>query len=439
MSCVQAIIMAGGKGTRLRSVTGELPKPMVPIEGKPVLEYQIVSLVEGGITEIALVVGWHGQAIRDYFGSGASLGASLSYVEERELLGTAGSLYHFRGRLRESTLLLFGDVLLDVDWRRFIAFHRTKGALATMLVHPNSHPCDSDLVIYDNDDCVRGIASKREPRCGWYRNRVNAGVYVIDPVVAEMVACPCELDFEHDVLAGLIPGNRVFAYRSTEYVHDIGTPERLLAACEDVRKGVPAARKLSRPQACVFVDRDGTLNKLNGHIGSPDELELFPWTAEAVRLLNCSSYLCIVVTNQPVVARGECTLKGLDEVHAKMETELGRAGAYVDAMYFCPHHPDKGFPGEVSSLKRSCLCRKPGIGLIKQAAADFNISLQDSWIIGDTEIDIQTGKNAGLRTVLVGARDALCDSTASTSPTFRAVNVLDAVRRILGNSTKEDM
>ena len=429
--------MAGGKGTRLRAVTGDLPKPMVQIAGKPVLEYQIASLVEGGITEIALVIGRNGRAIRDYFGSGELFGASLSYIEEQEPLGTAGSLYYFKGSLDKSTLLLFGDTLLDVDWQRFVAFHRSKNALATMFVHPNSHPQDSDLVVYGDDARVSGIASKHEVRRGWYHNQVNAGLYVIDLAVVEGIAALERLDFEHDVLTGLVAGGRVFAYRSTEYVRDIGTPERLFAACEDVRRGIPSARKLNRQQACVFVDRDGTLNRSNGHISSPGEMELLPWAAEAVRLLNHSSFLCIVITNQPVVARGECTLEGLDEIHAKMETELGKAGAYIDAWYFCPHHPDRGFPGEIAALKKPCLCRKPGIGLIKQAADDFNISLEDSWIVGDAETDIQTGKNAGLRTVLVDVDGVGSDVATTIEPTVRAVHVLDAVRHILETSKKE--
>jgi D-glycero-D-manno-heptose 1,7-bisphosphate phosphatase len=153
------------------------------------------------------------------------------------------------------------------------------------------------------------------------------------------------------------------------------------------------------------LDRDGTINRYVGFLRKPDEFELLPGAAEAIRKINSSGYLAIVVTNQPVIARGEVTYEQLKEIHNKMETLLGYEGAYLDAIYFCPHHPHRGYLGEIPELKIDCDCRKPKPGLLNTAARDFNIDLNQSWIVGDGENDIQAGKNAGCKTALIGNSD----------------------------------
>ncbi|MBQ5834850.1 MAG: HAD family hydrolase, partial [Bacteroidaceae bacterium] len=132
-----------------------------------------------------------------------------------------------------------------------------------------------------------------------------------------------------------------------------------------------------------------------------DQLELLPGTAEAIRKINESGYLAIVVTNQPVIARGEVTFEQLQEIHNKLETLLGQEGAYVDAIYFCPHHPHKGYAGEVPELKIDCECRKPKAGMLLQAAKDFHIDLSASYMVGDSENDVLCGINAGCKSILL--------------------------------------
>ena len=124
--------------------------------------------------------------------------------------------------------------------------------------------------------------------------------------------------------------------------------------------------------------------------------------AKAIRKINESGYLAIVVSNQPVIARGEVTVEQLDEIHKKMMTLLGNEGAYVDAIYYCPHHPDSGYDGEIKELKIKCKCRKPEPGMIYQAQDDYNIDLSQSWMVGDSSNDIEAGKRAGVSTCLLG-------------------------------------
>ena len=157
------------------------------------------------------------------------------------------------------------------------------------------------------------------------------------------------------------------------------------------------AKNLHNKQKAIFLDRDGTINKYVGFLRNIDDFELIEGVSETIKKINQSGYLAIVVTNQPVIARGEVTWDELHEIHRKMETLLGKDGAYIDGIYICPHHPDKGFEGERPEYKFDCDCRKPKPGLLLQAAKDFNIDLSQSVMIGDSESDVKAGKNAGCK------------------------------------------
>ena len=148
-------------------------------------------------------------------------------------------------------------------------------------------------------------------------------------------------------------------------------------------------------------------------------------------MFNPSPYLIIVATNQPVIARGECTFEELDNIHKKMETDLGREGAFLNDVFFCPHHPHKGYKGEISELKIDCDCRKPKIGMLQRAAVKYNIDLTQCWYVGDTTIDIQTGLNAGMRTILVKTGEPGQDGKYDAIPTAVKENLLEAADYIL--------
>lgn len=212
---------------------------------------------------------------------------------------------------------------------------------------------------------------------------------------------PEKIDLDRMLLKPLEGTGKMFCYDSPEYVKDMGTPDRYHAVCDDYQTGVVQAKSLSVKQKAIFLDRDGTINRYVGFLRRPDEMELLPGVVEAIKKINRSSYLAIVVTNQPVIARGEVTREQLDNIHKKMETLLGQEGVYIDALYYCPHHPDRGFKGEISELKINCNCRKPKPGMLLQAAADYNLDLSKSWMIGDSNSDKIAGINAGCNTLLV--------------------------------------
>lgn len=429
---MKAVIMAGGKGTRLQGVNREIPKPMFPVLGKPILLYQIESLKKQGITEITVIVGYLGEVIREYLRDGAALGVRIDYIMEEHPLGTAGALYYLKNRMTEDFFLVFGDLMLDVDWERFMAFHRKHQATVTLFSHPNSHPFDSDLIMRDETDRVTGIDSKNNDRSRYfYHNFVNAGLYCVSPLLLQEIPAPEKIDFEKTILRKLIDERKVAGYHSTEYVKDMGTPDRLQAVTKDVEAGLPEAKSLRNPQRAIFLDRDGTINVWKGFLRDKEDFELIPGAAEAIRRINRSRYLAIVISNQPVIARGELTLSELQEMHRKMETLLGREGAYLDGIYFCPHHPDRGFPGEVPELKFDCDCRKPKIGLLTQAEERYHIDLGNSVFIGDSTTDIQTGVNAGCHTVLVKTGQAGEDHKYEVSPGEVHEDILAAVRAVL--------
>lgn len=408
--------MAGGKGTRIASVKSDVPKPMIEICGKPILEYQINNLKRCGLTDITLVIGHLGHVIQEYFGGGSKFGVQISYFVEDHPLGTAGALFQMPG-LTEDFLLLCGDVILDVDFNRFIQFHQEHKAWASLMTHPNGHPFDSSLLVTEvlppqekgglpvETQRVLQWMNKEDERT-YYRNCVNAGIEIISPDLIATVRknhiprnpeTPDKIDLDRDVLKPYISSGKIFAYATPEYIKDMGTPERFYETERDIQNGKPAARNLKNRQKAIFLDRDGTLNIAKGFLTRAEDLELIDGVAEAVRLINQSEYLAIVVTNQPQIARGDCSFEDLEEIHKKMETLLGQEGVYVDGIYYCPHHTDKGFDGERVEYKCHCKCRKPQPGMLLQAAADFNIDLSQSYMIGDNHIDVSAGHAAGCK------------------------------------------
>lgn len=431
---MQAVIMAGGKGTRLLSITGDaLPKPMAPVLGKPMLEWQLLKLKENGINDIILVIGHLGDVIRKHFGDGSLYGVRIRYVEEAEPLGTAGAFFYLRDMLTEGEFfLVFGDLLFDVDLGRMAEFHRKKNARATLFVHPNAHPFDSDLVVTDASHQVLRFDSKHNERDYWYDNLVNSGLYILDHSLCFKIKGPVKTDLEKDLLTELINEfSGVYAYRSSEYVKDLGTPQRISDAERDIAGGYTAMRNLKNRQRAVFLDRDGTINLKNEIIYRDDQFELEPSAAKAIKKINDSGYLAIVITNQPAVARGLCSEADINIINNKMKTLLGREGAYLDDVKFCPHHPDKGYPEENRFYKIKCNCRKPNIGLIDDCTKLYNIDLSKSWIVGDSTIDIRTGKNAGIKTALVLTGDGGHDGKYSDTPDIVCDNLFDAVTEIL--------
>lgn len=430
---MKVVIMAGGKGTRIQSVASDIPKPMIKIDGVPVLEHEIRNLKKQGFTDIIITISHLGNIIMDYFGDGSRFGVHIEYYNENQPLGNAGALFKIKKKLTDDFLLLNADAIFDVDFNRFVKYHKNCGGLVTLFTHPNSHPYDSGLIVADENGAVKQWLAKEDVRPLYYKNRVNAGLHVINPKILDMFGIDEErigsvdekgnlikVDLDRQLLKPLAGTGKMFCYDSPEYVKDMGTPERLYAVEKDFKEGTVHGKNLVNKQRAVFIDRDGTINKYVGFLTDIEDFELIDGVTDAIKKINSSGYLAIVVTNQPVVARGEVSFSELDQIHNKMETLLGKEGAYLDAIYYCPHHPHKGYEGEVEELKIDCECRKPKPGMLLKAAGDFNIDLTRSWMIGDGENDIKAGNAAGCRTILIG--DSNFGQDISAQNLYDAVN-----------------
>lgn len=388
--------------------------------------------------------------------TGKKFGVQIRYVLEKEPLGTAGAVLAGFEHLAERFVVLYGDTMVNVDLDRIWNAHEKAEAAATLLLHPNDHPFDSDLVEVDAETRVVAFHNRPHPPNVWRQNLVNAGLYVLEKSALQKCAgssgrqsaqssggesqsrltpAATIVDFGKDIFPALVArGEKLLGYNSPEFIKDIGTPERYDKISAQFAAGIVQRSSLATPQRAVFLDRDGTLNVDKDCLRNADELELLPGVAEALHELNLHGWRTVVVTNQPVIAKGWCSEAELQNIHNKLESLLGLEHAFLDRIYFCPHHPEKGFPGERPELKIVCNCRKPKTGMIERAVADLNIDLSQSWLIGDTTMDVQTAKNAGLKSILLQTGYGGKDGKHTARPDFVADNLLDAVRLLLAQT-----
>lgn len=430
----QAVILAGGKGTRLKERLGGLPKPLIDICGKPLLERQIELLLRHSFTDVLVLVNHEAQAIIDYCNSKNNWGMTLSCIDDGKPLGTAGAVLAIQDRLEDDFLVMYGDTMLDVDLTRFGNFHMQRENVAgTLFLHPNDHPHDSDLVEIDSEGFVTQFHPYPHDPNRHYPNLVNAALYYIKrESLCSFPATAMPIDFGKDLFPYMLKNGRaLLGYNSFEYIKDAGTPKRLDKVCEDFLSGRIKRARFEEKQSAVFMDRDGTINREVNHLSSHRQFELLPNAGHAIHALNNAEFRTVVVTNQPVLARGDCTFDELKNIHNKMETLLGREGAYIDRIYFCPHHPDNGFQGEVKKLKIKCNCRKPELGMVEAAVKDLNIDIEKSWLIGDATGDILMAKRCGLQSVLVETGFAGLDRRYAVNPDYTVPNLPAAAELIL--------
>jgi D,D-heptose 1,7-bisphosphate phosphatase len=240
------------------------------------------------------------------------------------------------------------------------------------------------------------------------------------------------MDFGKDLFPSMLThGAKLLAYNSREYIKDIGTPARYDKICAEYNSGVVERGAVTTPHRAVFLGRDGTLIREVGGVTTPDKLELLDGAAAAVRELNHHGLRTVIISNQSVVAKGFCTEADVEFSQRKLQTLLGREHAFLDRLYYCPHHPHKGFEGERPELKFDCACRKPKPGMVMQAATDLNLDVKNSWMIGDMTIDIETAKNTGMKSVLVRTGYGGKDGRFSSQPDFVAEDVREAVGFIM--------
>jgi len=408
-----ALILAGGKGTRIRRVFPGIPKPLIPIAGIPIVERIIRQMKVYGFYHFIITVGYEAEKIISYLEDGARFGVEIEYFVEKKPLGSGGALPHLANRLKGTVAIVSGDLVFDIDWHSFYHFHGIRRADVTMLVHPTLHPEDSDLIVlhhgwqridgkwqfvWDEKDRVIGFYKKKEPRPDTARNVANAGLMLMEAEVLKEIRPFGAMNLEHDIVFPLVErGYRVFGYRSPEYVRDVGTPDRFSRVEKDLLAGKVRYWNLAMKKPAVFWDRDGTINRHRGYILRPDDIDLVSGVAEDIRKYRRQGYLNIIVTNQPQISFGWLTFDELEKIHGRLEWLLARQGAYIDDIFYCPTHEDKGFEGEVPELKGYFTCRKPLPGMVYEAADRYNIDVMSSLVVGDSKNDEELARWVGAR------------------------------------------
>ena len=446
MSVIKAAIIAGGKGTRARGITKDIiPKALVPVAGIPIIFRQLWLLKQYEVKEVAVMGGHLADAlVNEVQKESQRLGINVQLFIEDKPLGTAGGFHAAYNFFSEGNFFVFyGDVAVEMNLNRLIAFHRGKQAIVTIVAHPNDHPHESDLLHIDSNDRILEILPSQSRRPGFYHNLVPAAVYCCNAGLFDYIEQFKKQDFIKDVFPRMISKDApIFAYNTPEYLRDLGAPERYAMVEKDIKSGFITSLNFSNKRPAIFFDRDGVLNHEIGGKGliHHDALVLIPRAPEAVRLVNEKGWLAIVTTNQPQIAKGFITFEELDTIHAKLETLLGYKGAKLDRIYFCPHHPEHGFEGEIPELKVNCECRKPKAGMHFKAMDELPISCEESCMIGDTWRDMGAARAAGIFAYGVRTGYGCRDCVGNYRPDLIFSDIFEAVNYALfGISQTKDL
>ena len=493
----QAVIMVGGKGTRLRPLTDSRPKPILPVLDMPCLGYFIESIAREGITDVILACGYRSEYMASAIGDGSAQGIKISYSYEDTPMGTAGAVKLLEDRLDDVFIAVNGDVFIDIDVGKEIRDHIEHGASATIALTTVDDPTQYGIVGLDDDGRITKFKEKPKKEEA-FSNLINAGVYVFNKEIMKYIPKDTPFDLSKDLFPILLEkGYRLQGHTIHGHWRDVGRPYDLFYANLETaeRKGSPADTDVkdckitgtfysghgSRVKGCevndsvvqdncsindaklirslvmpyckvngatldgtilgrgctvgkgavlkdtvigdgavipenaviegpvdrsaykrkaVFIDRDDTINDDVGHCSRPEDIKLFPGVSAAVKKLNDAGFLVIIITNQSVIGRGMVDEKGLEAIHDKMRADLlSQGGGVIDDIFYCPHLPDEG-----------CECRKPKPLLGLKAIEKYNIDTSASYMVGDSDKDIEFGHNINVTSIKVDSEHTFVDA-----------------------------
>ncbi len=386
----QAVILVGGLGTRLGSLTRDVPKPMLPVAGEPFLDILLRNIVRHGFEDIILLARHQAQNIRDHYASRRIGNASIRVLEETAKAGTGGALREAASELDEVFLLSNGDSLFDFNYLALAQHFREKACTLALALREVPDVSRYGQVGLDISGKVVSFAEKNRISGG--PGLINGGVYVVSRQILKDIGSG-EISLENDVIPPLIKRGHVYGKQFDGYFLDIGIPASYTRAQHEL----PAQMN----RKVVFFDRDGTLNRDEGYTHKVEDLVWLPGSMEVIRRCNEAGRLVIVLTNQAGIAYGYYDIDQMHRFNRAMNDQLREQGAHIDAFYFCPHHPN----GAVANLTRACSCRKPGTGLFEQACGDWPIDLSDAVMIGDKPSDLAAAKEFGVRALRTDGSD----------------------------------
>lgn len=428
---MKVVIIAWWKWTRLGF--SDIPKPMVKVAWKPILQWQIELSKKYWLTDI-VILSWHlSNVITDYFWDWSKFWVNIEHTVEQTPLWTAWAVKQLDGKINDRFFVFYWDTIMDIDLQKIIEFDKENNeSLWTLLVHPNNHPIDSDLIELNKDWTIKQFHPKPHNEWQYFHNCVNAALYILSPEIFKYIPSNEPSDFWKNIFPKIIDDWKILRwYKTHEYIKDMWTPERLKQVEWNILSWKVERLNMENKQKAIFIDRDWVINREVDNLHDINDLEILPWVSEWLSLINNSEYLSLLVTNQPMIAKWMITENELDNIHKKMETILWKDWVYLDDIFYCPHHPDKWFEWEIPELKIDCDCRKPKTWMIDQAVKKYNIDLTKSFIIWDSTRDIKTWKNAWLKTVLVRTWYAWDDWKYDVTPDFVFENLKSASNFIL--------
>jgi D-glycero-D-manno-heptose 1,7-bisphosphate phosphatase len=434
----KVVIIAGGLATRMSPITDNIPKCLIDVNGAPLIQHQIEFFRERGYKEFVFCVAHLANKVKEYFGDGSQFGVSIEYsLEPNELLGSAGAVKLIENIIDSTFIVFYGDNLTNLNFDKFLKFHKEKNSQFTIFLKKRSEKNHSSSLITMNDEnkIISFIEKPSVEEFDKHKHEIqyiNNGIYLIEPELIREIPENIKYDFGKDAIPTLLQkDHKIYGYLSDDFYVELGRVEKYetFLARFKCRKNV-----LERAKA-IFLDRDGVINEGIKNLSKPEQFRLIPRVAEAIRKFNDGGYLVIVVTNQPIIAKGFCTGEDIEKIHHKMKKSLAEKGAHVDAIYLCPHHPEKGFEGEIAHIKINCECRKPKPGLILNAVKDYNLDLFKSWMIGDSFSDVQAGKEAGVMTILLTSGDGSGSKQEkelqNVSPNYKFKSLIEAAEFIM--------
>ncbi len=403
---ITAVTSIGGKGTRIESNSKGLPKGLLDINGKSVI-YRIAEQVSySGIKNLFLLKGYKSEFFDEEINKIENkLNIKISSFVEDEPLGECGALWKIKDRILSKDLLfILGDIVFEVDLVRFVNFHNRLKSNFTLISHISSHPEDSDLIRAPNGVQITDFKFKTQPIKNQFKGFLgNAGISLFKKDLLDIIQ-PSEDKEDKNVFKNLAfkyfkLSGKVFSYNTSEYIKDIGTPGRLHSAILDEKKKEIRKKNYKNKQKCLFLDRDNTLIycKKDVYILTEEDIQIKLNKIPQLIKIRQKFDLCIIITNQPQVSMGFLTIDQLYNINSSLILQLLKLGLKIDDVSFCPHHPHKGFKGEISALKIDCFCRKPNPGMILHQTFLKNIDLKSSLLIGDSDSDKFAAQNAGIK------------------------------------------
>ncbi|MEK7169297.1 MAG: HAD-IIIA family hydrolase [Patescibacteria group bacterium] len=384
----QAIILAGGRGERLRPFTDNLPKPMVPVNGKPFLEYVVELLRENGITEIVMLLGYLPEKITEYFGDGKKFGVSIKY--------SIGSVDDFTGTrvrnaaplLADEFLLLYSDNYWPLNLEKLTGFYREKNVTGSLVAYSNvngdaEHGQENNVRVQEDGRVAYYGPFSKDPNL----NAVDIGFFLMKKNIIDMMPKD-NFSFEHTILPKLIQNNSLAAYVTDHPYYAITTVGQ-----------IPVVEDFFKSKKVIFLDRDGIINRQmppHDYVKKWEEFEFLPGVLDAFTALTKAGYEIYIITNQRGISRGLMTEDDLKDIHIRMTAEIEKHGGQIAGIYHCSHGNDD-----------NCLCRKPKPGMFFQAAREHKLNLTKSVFIGDTESDRLASEAAGCKTIILKTGEIL--------------------------------